>query len=138
MYLWHRDMTLVDNHEEVFRKEVEQTIRTRTWSTTVKVAAVVLDTRTMSELANHLDVISYALIKTFCFKLFPLIFKESNLLAKVGGPWQIADADPRAVGALTRGARRGAIDALVASVATLPDRTRSRLHRATEIVASLV
>ena len=43
---------------------------------------------------------------------------QVNLLAKVGGPWQIADADPRAVGALTRGARRGAIDALVASVAT--------------------
>ena len=64
--------------------------------------------------------------------------RQVNLLAKVGGPWQIADADPRAVGALTRGARRGAIDALVASVATLPDRTRSRLHRATEIVASLV
>jgi transposase len=64
--------------------------------------------------------------------------RQVNLLAKVVGPWQIADADPRAVGALTRGARRGAIDALVASVATLPDRTRSRLHRATEIVASLV
>ena len=44
--------------------------------------------------------------------------RQVNLLAKVGGPWQIADAGPRAVGALTRGARRGAIDALVASVAS--------------------
>ena len=44
--------------------------------------------------------------------------RQVNLLAKVGGPWQIADAGRRAVGALTRGARRDAVDALVASVAT--------------------
>lgn len=44
--------------------------------------------------------------------------RQVNLLAKVGGPWQIADADPRVVGALTRGANRDAIDELVASVAT--------------------
>ena len=44
--------------------------------------------------------------------------RQVNLLAKVGGPWQIADADPRVVGALTRGARRADIGALVDSTAT--------------------
>lgn len=43
---------------------------------------------------------------------------QLNLLAKVGGPWQIADAGPRTVGALTRGADREKIDALVSSTST--------------------
>ena len=43
---------------------------------------------------------------------------QVNLLAKVGGPWQIADADPRTVGALTRGADRSEVNALVASTST--------------------
>ena len=41
--------------------------------------------------------------------------RQLNLLAKVGGPWQIADASPGTVAALTRGADRAAVAALAAS-----------------------
>lgn len=41
-----------------------------------------------------------------------------NLMAALGGPWSIAAAQPRAVGALTRGCARGKVSGLVESVSS--------------------
>ena len=76
-------MALVHDKQEVFGEEVEQAIGTLTRLASIKIAAIVLNTRAMPKLANHLDVIGDTLEQTLRLKLFSLTFKESNLLAKV-------------------------------------------------------
>ena len=76
-------MAFVDYHQIVFGEEVEQTIRTSARFATIEITAVILDSCTMSELANHLNIIGDAFVQTFCFELFTLTLKESDLSTKV-------------------------------------------------------
>ena len=83
MQLRHRHMAFVDDHEEVLGEEVEQAIRASSRLASVEVTAVVLDSGTMSQLANHFYIVGNAFVQTLCLKFFPLTLKERNLCTKV-------------------------------------------------------
>ena len=55
--LRHRDVGLVDDHQEVFGEVVDQGRRSGAWTAPVDVPRVVLDARTEPDLAHHLDVV---------------------------------------------------------------------------------
>lgn len=62
---------------------------------------------------------------------------QLRLMASLGGAWSVADARPRRTAALTRGAARGKIEALVRSTASLtrPDAAVAAEARAVKLVA---
>ena len=61
-YLRHTDMALVDNHEVVFREEIQQAVGALSGLAAVEVAAVVLYARAVTELLYHLDIIFHTLL----------------------------------------------------------------------------
>ena len=59
--LRYADMAFVYEHKVVFREEVEQTIRSLTSLTSVKIARVVFYTRAMTQFLHHLHIILHTL-----------------------------------------------------------------------------
>ena len=78
--LRHGDMTLVNHHQIVLRKEVQQTVRTLPRFPPVEIAGVVLDTRTMAQLLDHLQVILHPLRDALRLDGVAYLLKESDLL----------------------------------------------------------
>ena len=68
MDLWYGHVALVDDEEEVIREVVEETEGALTWLATIEVAGVVLDTRAVAQLADHLQVVGGALIEALGFE----------------------------------------------------------------------
>ena len=56
-------MALVDNHEIVFREEIQQAVGSLSGLAAVEVAAVVLDARAVAHLFEHLHVVGDALVE---------------------------------------------------------------------------
>ena len=82
-YLRHGDMALVDDHQEVLREEVEQTVGTCPWLAPVEVARIVLYTRTVAQLADHLHIIGHALLQAVCLDHLPRLLKHTHLCMQV-------------------------------------------------------
>ena len=76
-------MTLVDEHQEVLWEEVEQTEWACTGFASVEITAVVLDARTMSQLANHLHIVRYTFLQALCFECLSLFLETVNLDSQI-------------------------------------------------------
>ena len=77
--LRYADMALINHHEVILREEVEQTVRSHTRLTPIEIARIVLDTRTMTEFLNHLNVILYSFLDTLCLDMVANLVEEVNL-----------------------------------------------------------
>ena len=69
-------MALINDHQKVLGKKVEQAEGAGAGGSSVKVAAIVLYATAMSELAYHLYVVGDALMEPVRFNLFSLFAKE--------------------------------------------------------------
>ena len=63
--LWNRHMALIHHQQEVFREIIQQTERTLTSFPTIEIPGIILDTRTMSQFSDHLQIIRDPFIKAF-------------------------------------------------------------------------
>ena len=82
-YLWHRHMTLIYDGEVILREEVEQAIGTSAWFAPVKISAIVLNTRAVSQFPDHLHVIGNTLMQPLGLEHPAFLLKESHLLGQV-------------------------------------------------------
>ena len=76
-------MTLVNNHQIIFREEVKKTIRAFTCLSAVKVSGIVLDTRAMSQFLDHLQIIFHTFLDTLCLDSISFFLKERNLFHEI-------------------------------------------------------
>ena len=76
-------MALVDEHKEVFREEVEQTVRTLTGFAPIEIARVVLDAGAMSKLLYHLHVVLNALLDALRTNMVAHRLEEVDLLNQI-------------------------------------------------------
>ena len=81
--LWDADMTFIDNQQVVLGEEIQQTIGSFSGLTTIEVAAVVLDTRTMPQFLNHLHVVLHTFLNTLGFDGVAHLLKKGNLFSQV-------------------------------------------------------
>ena len=69
--LRHRDMTLVDDSDEVVRKEIQQTKRTGAGTATVEIPRIVLNARTIAQLPHHLNVVVHPVLQPLGLEPLP-------------------------------------------------------------------
>src|SRR4029450_7505978 len=81
--LRHRDVALVDDDQRVLRQIVDQGRRCLPWAVTGQVPGVVLDTVTVAELAEHLDVEEGPLLEPLRLQQTVLLAEESESLAEL-------------------------------------------------------
>ena len=82
-YLRNGDMALVNYSKEIFGEIIKETEWAHAGTTTVKIPAIVFNTRTVAHLAHHLNIISHTLLKSLSLQQTRLIVKELHLLAQV-------------------------------------------------------
>ena len=83
MDLRHTHMAFINYNQEIIRKKIKQTIGAGTCRTPVKIAGVILNTRTMPKFANHLHIISHPFIKSFGLVWLTFFFKTGYLLGQI-------------------------------------------------------
>ena len=76
-------MAFVYYNQEIIRKEVQQTVRTGTCITPVKVAGIIFYARTMPQFANHLHIVCHALIESFRLIHFSFLLEFGHLFRQV-------------------------------------------------------
>ena len=77
--LWNGDMALVDDHEKVFGKVIEQTKWPFTWLSAVEVSRVVLNARTKSNLLDHFKIVQGPFVQALGLQK-PRLFVEKSFL----------------------------------------------------------
>ena len=83
MDLWYGHVALVDDEEEVIREVVEETEGALTRLATIEVTGVVLDTRAVAQLADHLQIIGRALVEALGFEGTALVLQLLYTLTEV-------------------------------------------------------
>ena len=63
-YLWHSDVTLVNDEQHIFREIIEQTIGWCARFASVEIPTVVLYARTITQLIQHLEIVLHPLFYT--------------------------------------------------------------------------
>ncbi len=76
-------MALIYYSQEIFREIVKQTERSHARLASVKITRVILNAGAISDLLDHLDVISHPFIQTLGFKLSGLTAEKFHLLAEI-------------------------------------------------------
>ena len=79
-HLGNRDVRLVDDHEKVRRKVVEQREGAFAGLTPVEVSGVVLDARTDARLFQHLEVVLSARTQSLCLEQLAFGLEQRQLL----------------------------------------------------------
>ena len=97
-YLGHRHMTLVDDHQVVFREEIQQAVGPFARLAPIEIAAVVLDARAMPQLLDHLHIILHALLDALRLDAVAQLLEIGHLLHQV-----VLDLTDGDVGLLLRG-----------------------------------
>ena len=82
-YLWNGDVTLVDNHQIVFREEVEQAVRSFACFSSIEVAAVILNAGTMAEFLNHLHIEFHTFLDAMGLLRLSHLLEKGHLLHQV-------------------------------------------------------
>ena len=59
-------MALVDDHQEILRKEVEQAVGTRARSAAIEISGVILNAAAVAQLLDHLHVIRHPFVQAVC------------------------------------------------------------------------
>ena len=77
------DVTFINDDEKIFRKEVEQAVRTCAGGASVEIARIVFDARTVTEFAYHLYVVVHTLFEALGFEVFVLLLEPLHLLHEV-------------------------------------------------------
>ena len=83
MYLRHTHVALVDDHQVILREKVEQAVGTSTGFASVKVARVVLDTRAVAQLAQHLHIIGDTFVEALGLKGLAYLAEVLDLTGEV-------------------------------------------------------
>lgn len=76
-------MALVDHHQVILRKIVQQAEGSRPFCTSVEIAGVVLDAGTVTQLLDHLQVVLHPLLDPLRFGRTSRLLEEGDLLAQV-------------------------------------------------------
>ena len=82
-HLRQRYVALVDHHQVILRKVVEQAEGTTALRTPVEIARVVLDTRAVAKLLDHLQVVLDTLFDSLCLDHATLALVEGDALAQI-------------------------------------------------------
>lgn len=83
VHLGERDVALVDHHQVILRKIVQQAEGSRPFCTSVEIAGVVLDAGTVTQLLDHLQVVLHPLLDPLRFGRTSRLLEEGDLLAQV-------------------------------------------------------
>ena len=81
--LRHTDVALVNYHQVVVRKEIQQTVRTFASLSAVKIARIVLDARTVPQFFDHLHVVLNAFLDTPGLDVVAQLLEEGYLLYQI-------------------------------------------------------
>ena len=81
--LGHRHVALINEEDIIVREEVEKAVRAFTRFPSVEIAAVVLDTRAVSQLLNHLHIVFHTLFDALGFHGVACLLEEGNLLHEI-------------------------------------------------------
>ena len=81
--LRHRNVTLVDDAQEVFREVVNERIRGLAWSTPVKMARVVLDSRAEAHRLDHFQIVIRAHLQALRFEQLAFLLELMQSLAQL-------------------------------------------------------
>ena len=76
-------MAFIYDNQKVFGKEIQQTVRSAAWLSSIKVPGVIFYTGAVSQFPEHLHIVCDAFVQSFSFIWLTLFFKESNLLGQI-------------------------------------------------------
>ena len=76
-------MTLIDDHQEILREEVQEAVGTRTRSTSVEITRIILNAAAMPQFPDHLHVVGHTLLDSLRFDRTSSLLKVSHLLGEV-------------------------------------------------------
>ena len=76
-------MALVDDQQVIFRKVIQQTERTRPLFPAVQVARIVLDSRAITQLLDHLQVVLYALLEALRLHHPARLLEKTDAFAQI-------------------------------------------------------
>ena len=83
VYLWHAHVTLVDDEQKIVGEEVEQAVGASAGLSSVEVTRVVLYSRAVSKLAQHLGVVGHTLVQAFGLERLANLLEIIDALGKV-------------------------------------------------------
>ena len=76
-------MALIDNGDEVVGEIIEQTERSRAWTTPIEITRIVLNARAIAQFLHHLKVVVHSVFQALCFKVFTNLAEILGLLKHV-------------------------------------------------------
>jgi len=76
-------VAFIDDHQKVVREKIEETERSFTRLTTVKIAGVVFDAGTMPQLLDHFHVVSDPFVQAFGLIGFANTIEKGHLFIQV-------------------------------------------------------